>query len=288
MIDEEDLLPEEQIDETLEEPAFSFATVEEVGPSGITLILDGTEESGGKSYPCNAALLFRPGDRVKVHKDSGTYVVEFPLGAPGSRYPIPAGGTAGKVLAKHSAADYDLEWGDPGGLPSGGAKGTVLRKKSTLDGDVEWGELGTLPAGGAKGKVLKKKSATYYDAEWGDVDGGLPSGGAKGTVLRKKSATDGDVEWAEPEVAKLAASSTVAVQIGTNGVIQSINTTQPSLGSSTYGKQFKDVYTSGGTLSLGASKLGFFGTTPIARKSLSTSATLAQLIQALKDYGLFS
>ena len=260
MIDEEDLLPEKQIDETLEEPAFSFATVEEVGASGITLILDGTEESGGKSYPCNAALLFRPGDRVKVHKDSGTYVVEFPLGAPGSRYPIPAGGAKGKVLAKHSAADYDLEWGDPGGLP----------------------------AGGAKGKVLKKKSATDYDAEWGDVDGGLPSGGAKGTVLRKKSATDGDVEWAEPEVAKLAASSAVAVQIGTNGVIQSINTTQPSLGSSTYGKQFKDVYTSGGTLSFGASKLGFFGTTPIARKSLSTSATLAQLIQALKDYGLFS
>lgn len=284
MIEEEDLLPEEQIEETQEEPEFSFATVGEVSPSGITLILDGAEESGGKSYPCNAGQIFRAGDRVKIHKDSGTYVVEFPLGAPGSRVPIPAGGSDGQVLKKASAADFDVKWGNEGGLPSGGSNGQVLTKKT---GGAEWKDAPTkMPSGGAKGKVLKKKSATDYDAEWGDVDGGLPSGGAKGTVLRKKSATDGDVEWAEPEVAKLAASSSVAVQIGTNGVIQSINTTQPSLGSSTYGKQFKDIYTSGGTLSFGASKLGFFGTTPIAKQTLSSSATLAQVIQALKNYGL--
>ena len=286
MIEEEDLLPEEQIEETQEEPEFSFATVGEVSPSGITLILDGAEESGGKSYPCNAGQIFRAGDRVKIHKDSGTYVVEFPLGAPGSRVPIPAGGSDGQVLKKASAADFDVKWGNEGGLPSGGSNGQVLTKKT---GGAEWKDAPTkMPSGGAKGKVLKKKSATDYDAEWGDVDGGLPSGGAKGTVLRKKSATDYDAEWEDPSTTRLAYSSTVGVEINASGQIQPISTTQPSLGSSTYGKQIKDLYTKNGTVSLDATKLGFFGATPIAKKSLSSSATLAQLIQALKDYGLFS
>lgn len=285
MIEEEDLLP---VEESESDPKFSFATVDEVGANGVTLVLDGTEESGGKMYQCNACLLFRPGDRVKIHKDSGTIVVEFPVGAPGSRYPLPSGGAKNKVLRKKSATDYDVEWGDaPGGVPSGGAAGNILRKKSATDYDAEWGG-GAVPSGGAKNKVLRKKSATDYDTEWGDVPGGLPAGGASGKFLKKKSATDYDAEWADPSVACLAYSSSVAVEIGSNGVIQSINTTQPSLGSSTYGKQFKDLYTSGGNVSLGASKLGFFGTSPIAKKSLSSSATLAQLIQALKDYGLFS
>ena len=231
MIDEESLLPSEE-----EQPEFAFATVGAVDENGVSLIFDGAGESGGKLYKVNSSVLFRAGDRVAIRRDSGTVVVEFPVGAPGSRYPLPPGGAKGKVLLKKSASDYDVEWGD---------------------------------AGGSSG-------------------GGLPEGGAAGKFLRKKSATDYDVEWADLEVSKLAANASFGVQIGTNGVIQSINTNQPSLGSSTYGKQSKDVYTSGGTLSLGASKLGFFGATPIARKTLSASATLAQLIQALKDYGLFS
>ena len=287
MIEEEDLLPEEQIEETQEEPEFSFATVGEVSPSGITLILDGAEESGGKSYPCNAGQIFRAGDRVKIHKDSGTYVVEYVLGAPGSRFPLPNGGAKGKALLKTSAADYDVEWGDvPGTLPSGGAKGKFLSKKTATNYDVEWAD--PLPTGGAKGKALLKKSATDYDVEWGDVPGTLPSGGTAGKFLRKKSATNYDAEWADPSTTRLAYSSTVGVEINASGQIQPISTTQPSLGSSTYGKQIKDLYTKNGIVSLDATKLGFFSATPIAKKSLSSSATLAQLIQALKDYGLFS
>lgn len=255
MIDEETLIS----GEAEEKPDFAFATVAEVEASGVSLILDGEEESGGKLYKCNACLLFRPGDRVKIHQDSGSIVVEFPVGPPGSRYPIPAGGSKGQSLQKASDDDYDLAWGDAGG-----------------DG---------LPAGGSKGQVLTK---TAGGAAWEDAPSKVPTGGAKGKFLRKKSATNYDAEWADPEVARLAASSSVAVEIGTNGVIQSINTTQPSLGSNTYGRQFKDIYTSGGTLSFGASKLGFFGTTPIAKQTLSSSATLAQVIQALKNYGLFS
>lgn len=269
-----------------EDPEFSFATISSVTGTGVTLILDGQDEDGGKEYKANACAVFQVGDRVKVHKDSGTLVVEFPIGAPGSRVPIPAGGSDGQVLKKASAADFDVEWGDGGGLPSGGSNGQVLTKKT---GGAEWKDAPTkIPSGGAKDAVLKKKSATDYDTEWGDAPGALPSGGTAGKFLRKKSSTNYDAEWADPSVARLAYSSSVAVEIGSTGVIQSINTTQPSLGSSTYGKQFKDLYTSGGNISLGASKLGFFGTTPISKQTLSNSATLAQLITALKNYGLFT
>ena len=149
-----------------------------------------------------------------------------------------------------------------------------------------------ISAGGAKDQVLTKNSAADYDVKWADGGGsdahGIPSGGSTGQMLRKKSATDYDTEWATPSVAKLQYSTSVGVEINSAGVIQSINNTAPSLGSSTYGKQWKDIYTSGGTLSFGASKMGFFGTTPVSRQSLSSSATLAQVIQALKNYGLFS
>ena len=231
MIDEDTLL-----ESGTEEPAFSFATVSAVSADGISLTLDGQSESGGKKYLVNACALFKAGDRVRIHQDGGSIVVEFPVGEPGSRYPLPAGGAKDQVLVKGSAADYDVKWADGGGS----------------------------------------------DAH------GIPSGGSTGQMLRKKSATDYDTEWATPSVAKLQYSSAVGVEINSAGVVQSINNTQPSLGSSTYGKQWKDIYTSGGTLSLGASKLGFFGTTPVSRQSLSSSATLAQLIQALKNYGLFS
>lgn len=282
MIEEEVLTKPE---ETSEPPTFAFATVDAVSASGVSLILDGEEESGGKEYKCNACVLFRPGDRVRIHQDSGTIVVEFPVGAPGSRYPIPAGGSADQVLKKASASDYDVEWGDAGGIPSGGSNGQVLTK--TASGPAWSDAPKELPTGGTKGKMLTKKTATNYDVEWTDPPHGLPTGGALGKFLRKKSATNYDCEWADPSVAQLLYSSNVGVAVNASNVIQSINTTQPSLGSSTLGKAFKDIYTSGGVLSFGASRIGFFGTTPIARKSLSTSATLAQLIQALKDYGLF-
>ena len=53
---------------------------------------------------------------------------------------VPAGGAAGQLLRKKSAADYDLEFVDApeDELPAGGTAGQVLAKKSTTDGDVEW------------------------------------------------------------------------------------------------------------------------------------------------------
>ena len=59
-----------------------FATVGEVFDDGVTLIFDGQEEATDKHYKVNVSITFNPGDRVKICKDSGTYVVEYVVGAP--------------------------------------------------------------------------------------------------------------------------------------------------------------------------------------------------------------
>lgn len=60
----------------------SFATVAEIFDDGVTLIFDGMEEATTKHYQTNAFVVFKAGDRVRVIKDSGTYIVEYPVGAP--------------------------------------------------------------------------------------------------------------------------------------------------------------------------------------------------------------
>lgn len=134
---EEILNPEEPI----EEPDFSIATVGEVSADGITLVFDGSSSSGGKKYRCNSGVKFVAGDRVRIKRDSGSYLVEYPIGTPMSRYPIPPGGTDGQLLAKDGTGGYAVKWITPsssGGLPTGGTKGQVLQKTSSTDYAVEW------------------------------------------------------------------------------------------------------------------------------------------------------
>lgn len=68
----------------------------------------------------------------------------------------------------------------------------------------------------------------------------------------------------------------------------STNTTYPCyLGTSSYYWHY--AYLGSNTVSLGSStssKLGFFGTTPVVRQTVSSSATVETLITALKKYGL--
>ena len=74
-----DLFEQEEQRET---PVFQFATVAGVHEDGISLIFDGETAAGGKHYRCNTSAVFRAGDRVKICQDSGTYVVEYAVGAP--------------------------------------------------------------------------------------------------------------------------------------------------------------------------------------------------------------
>lgn len=93
-----------------DESGAQFATVGEVLDDGVTLIFDGQDEATDKHYRCNASVLLLPGDRVKVCKDSGTYVVEYVVGSPALRLLIPPGGTDGQYLVKSGTANYALKW----------------------------------------------------------------------------------------------------------------------------------------------------------------------------------
>lgn len=61
---------------------FSLATVGAVYSDGISLIFDGQTSASAKHYKCNTSVVFKAGDRVKVVKDSGTYIVEYVIGNP--------------------------------------------------------------------------------------------------------------------------------------------------------------------------------------------------------------
>lgn len=60
----------------------NFATIGEVYDDGVSLIFDGEENASEKHYKTNAFVVFHPGDRVRIISDSGTYVVEYPVGDP--------------------------------------------------------------------------------------------------------------------------------------------------------------------------------------------------------------
>lgn len=188
---------------------FLFATVGAVTTNGVTLIFPGETSPTAKEYPCNSGALLKPGDRVKVCPDSGTHVVEYALGAPGSRLLVPPGGTQGQALIKASDDDYALQWSSP-------SAGSTDRLYVTDDNYVQL-----------------------------DADGNL-----------------------------IPCTPAVSHNF--------------SLGAS--GHRWNSLWLGTGYMYMGTStsRLGFFGTVPIARQALSNSATLAQVITALKAYGLFS
>lgn len=65
-----------------EQENVNFATIAGVYSDGVTLIFDGEEEPSQKRYLCNTYAKFAKGQRVRIIKDSGTYIVEYPIGPP--------------------------------------------------------------------------------------------------------------------------------------------------------------------------------------------------------------
>jgi len=58
----------------------SIATVASVHSDGIALILPGDTAASDKHYPYNASATFEPGQRVHIARESGTIIVEYPIG----------------------------------------------------------------------------------------------------------------------------------------------------------------------------------------------------------------
>lgn len=59
--------------------AAKFATVVAVSGGKATLKFDGETAATQKGYKYNATLSLTAGDRVRVNKVSGTYVIEYKL-----------------------------------------------------------------------------------------------------------------------------------------------------------------------------------------------------------------
>ncbi|MDD3193905.1 MAG: hypothetical protein PHE47_08725 [Oscillospiraceae bacterium] len=72
---------EQEIRESRPEEA-CFATIAQVYEDGVTLLFADQNTPSQKKYCCNSFAVFHAGDRVFLAKDSGTYVVLFPIGQP--------------------------------------------------------------------------------------------------------------------------------------------------------------------------------------------------------------
>lgn len=81
----------------------AFATIGEIYDDGVTLIFDGQEAATEKHYKCNSFAVFQSGDRVRIIKDSGTYVVEYPVGAPKRTFHADTATTAASATKADSA-----------------------------------------------------------------------------------------------------------------------------------------------------------------------------------------
>ena len=264
-----------------------LATISNVSSTGVAILIDGDEEASSKEYKVNAAQRFAVGDRVKFRKNSGTYLVEYVVGSPMSRYPIPSEGSDGQVLTKDGTTPYAVKWASSHGLPAGGASGQVLAKSANTDYSVSWADIPhELPSGGTSGQVLAKNSGSNYDVKWVTIESahGIPSGGTTGQYLVKSSNANYAVEWGSaPATDRLTSSAKHVIY---NGSALYADATS-SLGSSSY--YWNGCYITG-AIRLGNSAynstLGFFGTTPQSQQRVSSSATLSTLITALQRYGL--
>ena len=281
---------DDEIDEE-EQEEIVLATVTAVSANGLRIKLDGEEEAGEKYYKANAGQRYAVNDRVKVEKNSGTYIVEYVVGNPGARFPIPSGGSDGQVLTKNGATNYAVKWASlptVHSVPAGGSQNQVLAKKSSSDYDVKWSDLPQgIPSGGTQGQVLTKNSGTNYDVKWVSLEDthGIPSGGTTGQYLKKSSNTNYAVEWGSAPATDRLTSSAKHVIYNGSALYADYSS---SLGMNNY--YWSGCYISGamrfGNGTYGNS-IGFFGTTPISKiTTITTSSTLSALIQALKNYGL--
>lgn len=95
---------EQEIRESQPENA-SFATIAQVYDDGVTLLFGGQDMPSQKRYKVNSFAVFHRGDRVFLAKDSGTYVVLFPIGAPKGSFRADTAATADRATNATNATN---------------------------------------------------------------------------------------------------------------------------------------------------------------------------------------
>ena len=207
-------------DKASEDLSYSFATIDQIYDDGITLIFDGEETASEKHYKCNSFCIFAPGQRVRVIKDSGTYVVEYPVGNPNADAILPAGGSDGQVLTKDGNEGIASKWADMKGIPTGGTKGQLLSKRTDEPFDVEWAAASKsyIPSGGSSGQMLVKDGSVDYSLKWTDapVDH-IPDGGSNGQLLAKNGSVSRALKWVDAPTERIPAGGTDGQMLVKNG-----------------------------------------------------------------------
>lgn len=206
-------------DKTSEDLSYSFATIDQIYDDGITLIFDGEETASEKHYKCNSFCVFAAGQRVRVIKDSGTYVVEYPVGNPNADAILPAGGTDGQVLTKDGNEGIASKWADMREIPTGGTKGQLLSKRTNEAYDVEWtSPKNYIPSGGSNGQMLIKDGTTDYSLKWADAPTEhIPDGGTSGQLLAKDGSVSRALKWVDAPVERIPTGGTSGQMLVKNG-----------------------------------------------------------------------
>lgn len=112
---------------------------------------------------------------------------------------LPTGGTAGQVLTKNSATNFDASWATlPNDLPTGGTTGQVLTKDSGTNYDVSW----QTPSGGGGSEFWPPNNGSFTapptiaSSAWTNFGSGLTSedfsAGSTNGVRIRASFTGGD------------------------------------------------------------------------------------------------
>lgn len=86
-----------------EKKEINFATIDHVFDDGVTLLFDGEDSPSQKHYLVNSFAVFHEGDRVRLIRDSGTYVVEYSVGKPKTSFNADTADSAVKAETAETA-----------------------------------------------------------------------------------------------------------------------------------------------------------------------------------------
>lgn len=118
-------------EESAEEVEIELGTISAIYGDGVTLVIDGSDSASNKHYKTNTGVKFTVGDRVKIAKSSGSYIVEFPIGNPNSNLVLPSGGSDGQLLLKNGSTSYSVKWGNILDIFPSGQNGQFLQRTSS-------------------------------------------------------------------------------------------------------------------------------------------------------------
>lgn len=239
------------------------ATVSEIGAEGLRVQFDGDEAAGEKYYTCNTSIRFAAGDRVLLLAISGTYIVFCKIGAPGGPVKKTAEMTQDVGVdedGKLYAEGYTMPTASAEKL--GGVKPVAKTTAMTQDVGVDSvGKLYTVPE---KVKPVTKTTAMTQEVGMDNTTGKLYT--APPTT-------------SEPEYARglrYNSSARVTLDMDNNyNLVPSDDLTSYGAGLGTTSKYFQRAYIGSTTAKVGskaASKIAFYGATPIIQQVLSTTS----------------